>query len=657
MEKSNGLTMVQKILSAHCVKEALVEPGETIVIDVDWILASELALAGMERTLQLLGSPKLHAPDRFFLAIDHTVDPVTLRDNKRTKELVQLSREFALRHKVKAFYQPNETIMHTRFYRRHCVPGSVIVGADSHTTSHGAMSAFSIGLGGADVAVAAATGQTWIKVPEEVLVRLTGELPYGVTGKDISLAILKKFGSNKLLLDKVIEFREDDKAPLTTDAKFTVCNMVAEMGGITGIFNPTAEMVSFYEANRDPNGIPAAYYTSDVDAKYSYVDHIELSELEPLVALPFSPDNVAPVVEHLGQPFDGCFIGACTTTEEEIILSAFLLKAMMENGHTPESNAKRLIIPGDLAIRKKLEDLQLIEIFSQAGFRVGVPGCHMCLGLGSERASPGETWLSSQNRNYRNRMGAGSIAWLASGITVAASSFSMTLTDPWKYMPLIDKKQLRHALRPILAKGSEVVCPQLREPVASKSLYGSDQKLSNIASCLPVHGRALMFGNNIDTDAIIPGEFCTETDSVFLGAHCFHYVRPDFQSLVQAGQNIVIAGDGWGCGSSREHAAWALKGSGIKAVIAKSFGTIHLRNLINEGIPAFTVKDKELYNVINDGDELLIDIERNKIDHAATGLSFALLAIPEALMRILSRGGIVPDARAKLESMNNNNYF
>lgn len=633
-------SIAAKILTAHSLDGTIAAPGRTLRIAVDWILASELALAGMDQTFARLGRPPLADPARFFLAIDHTVDPHTIRHDPKTQALVRLSRDFAKAQRIAAFYDANQTIMHTAFYRNHAVPGSVVLGADSHSTSHGAVGAFAFGLGGADVAMAAVTGETWITMPQEVLVRLRGRLPFGLSGKDVALATLARLGCNRRALERIVEYRTDPGAPLSLDARFTLCNMTTELGGIAGIFAPDAAALGhlhrFDRLDRDRGHLLA----SDTAAIYADGEEIDLSALVPQIALPFSPDNVHPVTARLGQPLDGCFIGACTTTEEELILAALLLDRAMAEGARPVAGGKRLVVPGDVAMRARLEERGLMEIYRRAGFRVAVPGCHLCLGLGSERAGQGEVWLTSQNRNFRNRMGAGSLAWLASAVTVAAGSLGMAVADPRDWLAGIDRHRLAALMPPPPPDLPLGAAPAPLLPRRSATAAKAPAKAAVTGQT--VTGRALCFGDNIDTDAIIPGEFCNLTSLAELGAHCFHYTRPEMRGLAAAGQNIIVAGHGWGCGSSREHAAWALKGAGVRAVIARSFAVIHRRNLVNEGLPVIVMRDEAFFATVDEGDALEIDARSGKVYHPASGRRFH--GEPPAAIEaaILGQGGLIP---------------
>src|SRR6266446_405393 len=208
-QPAHPMTLTQKILAAHArgLPRPWVAVGDVLQISVDWTIASELAWNGMERTYSMLGRPRLHDKERFFLAVDHTVDPVTLATDKRAQKLVQLSRDFAKESGIRHFYDANQTILHTRFYRDLVRPGDVVLGADSHTSSHGGLGAFAIGLGGADVTAAMVLGQSWIEVPEAIAIDYAGAPPFGMGGKDIILATLGALKRNTVAMERTVEYR------------------------------------------------------------------------------------------------------------------------------------------------------------------------------------------------------------------------------------------------------------------------------------------------------------------------------------------------------------------------------------------------------------------------------------------------------------------
>lgn len=640
MAQNLPMTLTQKILYAHAIRPPRrgLRAGDVVRIRVDWTIASELAWNGMDQTYSALGRPPIHDKDRFYLAIDHTVDPITLVEDPRAQKLTELSREFARESGIQHFYDANETILHTRFYRELVQPGEVVLGADSHTSSHGGVGAFAIGLGGADITVAMVLGESWIEVPEAIAVEYVGRIPFGFTGKDVILKTLGELGRNTVAMERSVEYVGEATRQFTADMRFTICNMTAEFGGLNGIFEADGVMAEWL-AGRSSHKDGARYFRADPEAEYVGRHRIDLDTLEPQVAKPFSPDNVHPVSGVAGMQLHGAFIGACTTTEEELVLAGMVLERMLEAGEAPVQTRNRLVVPGDLRIQQRLQDAGLLGVYERAGYRIGPPGCSMCLGVASEKAGHGEAWITSQNRNYQNRMGAGSLAWLASASTVAASSLRLEVADPRPWLAQVDQDRY-HA---ILGRGPITAPPEVAaaepepvEPPGAKAAAaaGAQAEAGTVAS------RVQRFGDHIDTDAIIPGEFCHLTDLADLGNHCFHYVAPGFQERVRAGQAVVVAGEAWGSGSSREQAVWALKGAGVQVVIARSYAFIHKRNLVNEALPHLVLRDDAFYALAQDGAEVKVDLASGRV--AVGGQTFQAEAPSRIIQALNAAGGIVP---------------
>lgn len=639
--RTQPMTLTQKILAQHAVglTRPWVQAGDILQIRVDWTIASELAWNGMDRTYQLLGRPKIHDPNRFYLAVDHTVDPVTLASDPRAQKLTKLSRDFAKEAGLRHFYDANVTILHTKFYRDLVQPGQVVLGADSHTSSHGGLGAFSIGLGGADITAAMVLGQSWIEVPEAICVEYEGELPFGIGGKDVILKTLGDLRRNTVAMERSVEYRGSAARTFSTDMRFTICNMTAEFGGLNGIFEADAQ-VSQWLSQRGSEKGEALYFRADADAPYVARYPIRLDKLGPLVAKPFAPDNVLEVEKAAGTQLQGGFIGACTTTEEELVLAALVLEQAFKDKPARAASPKLLVVPGDLSIQERMRQGELWRHYEKAGFRVGPPGCSMCLGVASEKASAGENWISSQNRNFENRMGDGSLAWLASAATVAASSVDMKITDPRPLLAKIDPERFDKLLfRDRKRPAPEIAVSEPKIDLAAPAAAKLEEKA---AKTRVIQSRVQAFGDHVDTDAIIPGAFCHLTQLSELGEKAFHFVRPEFGARVKAGQKIVVAGEGWGSGSSREQAVWALAGAGIEAVIAKSYAFIHKRNLVNEALPYLVVKDPSFFALTQEGDELSIDLGTGEVKHVASGRTFKAER-PSPIVQALQReGGLVP---------------
>lgn len=639
------MTLTQKILAQHAIRlpRPWVEAGDMLRIKVDWTIASELAWNGMDRTYSLLGRPAIHNPDRFYLALDHTVDPVTLATDARTRKLADLSRSFARESGLKHFYDANVTIMHTKFYRELVQPGEVVLGADSHTSSHGGMGAFAVGLGGADVTAAMVLGETWLEVPEAISVEYEGDPRFGIGGKDIILRTLGALGRNTVAMERSVEYRGEAAKSFTTDMRFTICNMTAEFGGLNGIFEPNEPVAEWLARRRRGYNTDALYFRADEDAPYVAHYPIRLDTLVPQVARPFSPDNVFSVTELDGQPLDGAFIGACTTTEEELALAALVLEAALRSGAkpTPVDGDRRIVVPGDLWIFNHFKEKGLWAIYEEAGFTVDPPNCSMCLGIASRKAGKGEVWLSSQNRNFENRMGEGSLAWLASAATVAASALSMEVRDPRPLLEQVDRDRLAEILERRVGGARRVPELTISEPEMHVIRRRGGSRAAAGGEDTTIRGRVQRFGDSVDTDAIIPGEFCHLTDIAELGQKCFFYVRPEFPQRAESGATIVVAGDGWGSGSSREHAVWALQGAGIRAVIARSYAFIHKRNLVNEALPYLVVNDDAFYEMANEGSELEIDPVHGVVRDVVRGREFQAQVPTPMIQALTAEGGLV----------------
>lgn len=402
-----GMTISEKILAQHDIdRRGSVKPGDMVRVDIDWVIASEASWKGMEETYELIGKPGIFRNDRFWLAGDHIVEP-RMNHVPMVKKLIEGVERAKNDFKLTEYQGLNYTIMHTEFFRERAQPGMLVVGSDSHTCSAGAVSALSIGLGAADVIMPLVTGETWFKVPETINIRFVGKPPPGVGGKDTILYVLNQFKRNTIAAERFVEYTGPGLQYLSCDARFAICNMTTEFGGVTGIFE--ADEQTFKHVNRRGTKrykTSSNYFRADPDAQYAQTFEVDLSKVESSVAIFPNPDDVRPVSEIACLKLDGCFIGACTTAEEDLILAAMVLEQGLERGETP-CKGRRFMIPGSKPIRHKLDALGLTEVFQKAGFEVGIPGCSMCVGHGADQAQKGEVWLSSQNRNFKNRMGPG----------------------------------------------------------------------------------------------------------------------------------------------------------------------------------------------------------------------------------------------------------
>ena len=652
------MNLIEKLICHNAIglKRNFVKQGEIVVVKVARTLASEITQVGIEQTIRHLGVTKLWRDDRFFLCVDHSVDPRNYHEEK-VRRRIKVCDDFSKEFNVKEYYGPNQSILHTQFYRQKCMPGTIIIGADSHSCSHGCVGALAMGMGASDTCMPLICEKTWLQIPEVIQIKFIGEPSFGIVGKDVILHILKKFKRNTIALQRVVEFSGNIKC-LSVDSRFAICNMATEFGALSGVFPADEVTQEFIQKRKKKSDEIPLYFRADEDAQYFGKYEVDLRKVEPLVAKYPSPDNCYLISDpQLYEPIidngvkvcdtikylDGVFIGACTSTQGEIILAGLLLDVMLrkyslkpKNRTETEVQYQRILTPGSVIMSNYLERIGILNIYRQAGFRVDAPGCSMCLGISYQKALPGEIWLSSQNRNFRNRMGKGSIGNLASACTVAASSFNMTITDPRKYINDIDQvlyNDLTESkrLRPVQISEPNpiIVMDEDEDEEQKQNIDNNEQEI--------IRGLPQIFGDDIDTDIIIPAPFI-----VFRGKHLanksFHYYRPEFMDKLKLGHDIVVAGEGFGCGSSREEAVSCLKIAGVKCIIAKSFSFIFYRNLLTLNMLGVIIKDEEFYNNLTEMTQIQVNVQDRKVIVDNKQYLFTMSSIEET---IYENGGVI----------------
>jgi homoaconitate hydratase len=503
------MNLIEKIITQAAIglDKPEVSSGQMVCAQIEWVLTSELLWGGMEKTYDQMKRPRPYRNDRIWLAVDHTVDPRTINLPKQ-RRLMKGSERFRDEAKIINYLPANTSIMHTDFTREKAQPGTIVVGSDSHTCSAGSMGALAVGFGAADVVMPLVTGQTWFRVPEVCRINFVGRPAYGISGKDVILYVLGLFKRNTIAFQRAVEYGGPGLAQLSMDARFAIANMTTEFGGMGACFEAdeiTMQWISSRRSRQDRKG--GSYFRPDPNAEYAEIRTIDLSQVGFTMALYPNPDDVVPIISRVGTPLHGCFIGACTTTEEELILAALVLEAGLSSGMKPIIKGKRRVTPGSLIISNRLEALGLLEIYRNAGFQIGAPGCSYCVGINDvDVAQEGEVWLSSQNRNFRNRMGKGSFGNITSAAAVAASSFDMHITDPKRLLALIDKEKfdaLFSSPRPKAPQSLVIREPQWSANIPRRrmpELTKDGMVTASDSICKPaIVGRIQRFQENVDT--------------------------------------------------------------------------------------------------------------------------------------------------------------
>jgi len=414
------MTITQKILAAHAGRET-VSPGELIQVNVDLVLANDITAPLAIDVFDRLGTREVFDRERIALVPDHFVPNKDIESAQQVK----LTREFARKHRIKHFFELGETgIEHVILPEKGLVsPGDLVIGADSHTCTYGALGAFSAGVGSTDLGAILATGKTWVKVPATIKLVYEGKLPPWVGGKDLILYTLGILGVAGAVY-RSLEFTGEVTEGLSMAQRFTMANMAVEAGAKNGIFEPDEITKTYMEERSDR---PGNFLRSDPKALYDQEIKIMVDDMAPQVALPHSPDNVKPISEVGLVLLDQVFLGSCTNGRlEDLAEAARLLKGRKVAGGT-----RFIVIPGSPSIYKEAIKEGIIEIFLDAGGVIGPPCCGPCLGGHMGILAEGERGLSTSNRNFIGRMGhPESEVYLASPAVAAASAVTGRIASP-----------------------------------------------------------------------------------------------------------------------------------------------------------------------------------------------------------------------------------
>lgn len=416
-----GMTMTQKILAAHAGL-ASVEAGQLIEADLDLVLGNDITSPVAIKEMEKMKVDGVFDKDKIALVPDHFVPNKDIKSAEHCKCV----REFAYRNQITNYFEVGEMgIEHALLPEKGLVvAGDVVIGADSHTCTYGALGAFSTGVGSTDMAAGMATGKAWFKVPSAIRVTLTGSLPKWVSGKDVILHLIGKIGVDGALY-KSLEFVGDGVSSLCMDDRFTIANMAIEAGAKNGIFPVDDQTLSYIKEHSSKTPV---VYEADTDAVYDEEITIDLSSLRPTVAFPHLPENTKTIDEITDEiKIDQVVIGSCTNGRMEDIRCA----AEVLRGRHVAKGIRCIIIPATQAIYLQAMEEGLLKIFIEAGAVVSTPTCGPCLGGYMGVLAEGERCVSTTNRNFVGRMGhVNSEIYLASPAVAAASAVTGTISWP-----------------------------------------------------------------------------------------------------------------------------------------------------------------------------------------------------------------------------------
>ncbi|MDD3336151.1 MAG: aconitate hydratase [Eubacteriales bacterium] len=601
------MNVTQKILSSHLTSGKL-ERNTEISIRIDQTLTQDSTGTMAYLQFEAMGISRVRT-EKSMAYIDHN----TLQTGFENADDHKYITTVAKKHGV-YLSKPGNGICHQVQLERVGVPGKTLLGSDSHTPTCGALGMIAIGAGGLDVAVAMGGGAYYLSCPGVVNVHLTGELQKGVAAKDVILELLRRL-TVKGGVGKVMEYTGPGVATLSIPERATIANMGAELGATTSVFPSDEKTHGFLQAQgREQDFSPLC---ADPDASYDETVEINLTALEPMVALPHMPDNVKTVKEAGAIKVDQVCIGSCTNSSyQDMMRVAAILK-----GKTIHPDVSLVIAPGSRQVLSMLSANGALHDMINSGARICETACGFCIGMGQSPATNGVS-VRTNNRNFFGRSGTKSAGiYLVSCETAAATALAGYLADPRALdvdlsvdIPSLFDYNDNLIMAPASVEEAEAV-----EVVRGPNIkpFPQAQALSETLS-----GKLLLkMEDNITTDHIMPSDSSLlpfRSNVPKLSEHCLAPVDPTFPSRAKAaGGGFLLAGQNYGQGSSREHAALVPLYLKVRGVLAKSFARIHCANLINNGILPLEFISEADYDRFDQEDELRLNDVRQLIAEGA----------------------------------------
>jgi len=641
-EKKMGFPLAKKIIKEHLMSGEMVA-GEEIGLKIDYTLTQDSTGTMAYLQFEAMGVDKVKTK-KSLAYIDHN----TIQSGFENADDHKYIGSVAKKHGI-YFSKPGNGICHQVNLERFGKPGATLLGSDSHTPTGGGIGMLAIGAGGLDVAVAMAGGAYYIPMPKVINVELKGALKPGVSAKDIILEVLREL-TVKGGVSKIVEYTGEGVKTLSVPERATITNMGAELGATTSIFPSDGTTEEFLKAQgREQDFVPLM---PDSDAEYDEKITVDLSSLDPLAAMPHSPDNVKKVSEIGKIDIDQVCIGSCTNSSYlDMMKTAKILK-----GKTIAENVSLTISPGSKQVLNMLASNGALADMIAAGARIMESACGPCIGMGQSPKSDAVS-LRTFNRNFFGRSGTKSAdVYLVSPEVAAVSAVKGYLTDPTNAGLDLDDITSISQPEEFYINDNLIVAPAgegekvevVRGPNIKPFPLNEELKQTTKGKVL------LKMEDNITTDHIMPSNaklLPYRSNIPHLSDYCLAPVDESFpRRAKEAGGGFLVAGHNYGQGSSREHAALVPLYLGIKGVVAKSFARIHMANLINSGILPLVFKNEADYDRIDLEDEIVISDSIDKVlgeksfilENKTKGFEFeVLLEASERLKEVIVQGGLL----------------
>lgn len=642
-----GDNLTYKILKKHLAEGELI-PGNFVSIKIDQTLTQDSTGTMAYLQLEAMDIDKVKTK-RSVAFVDHNM----LQQGFENADDHKYIQTVAKKHGI-YFSKPGNGICHQVFLERFSTPGDTLLGSDSHTPTAGGVGMIAIGAGGLDVALAMAGNAYSIKAPKVIKVNLIGRLSYMTSSKDIILEVLRQC-SVKGGVGKVFEYGGEGVKYLSVPQRATITNMGAELGATTSIFPSDEKTFEFFKAQGREDDYKEL--GPDEDALYDEEIIINLGELEPLAAIPHSPDNVKKIKDLEKIKVDQVAIGSCTNSSYEDLMKV----AQILKGKKVHEDVSLVIAPGSRQVMEMLSRNGALGDIISAGARILENSCGPCIGMGQ---SPGTDSVSLRtfNRNFYGRSGTLSAdIYLVSPEVAAVSAIKGELTDPREMK--VDFKDLD--IKKFIIDDSMIISP-VEDSNKVEVVRGPNIKPFPLNTALEetLNGKVVLkVEDNITTDHIMPSNaklLPFRSNIPYLSNYCFNTVDEEFpQRAIKNKGGFIVGGDNYGQGSSREHAALAPLYLGIKGVLVKSFARIHKANLINSGIIPMVFECGEDYEKISLEDELeicdlyngLIENRVKIINHSKNEIFYAKVELSPSEVKVVKAGGKLNYTKKLLEKV------
>ncbi len=642
-----GLTATEKIIANHLV-EGEMTPGNQIAIHIDQTLTQDATGTMAYLEFEAIGIPKVQTE----LSVSY-VDHNLLQTDFRNADDHRFLQSIAARYGI-YFSRPGNGICHQVHFERFAIPAKTLLGSDSHTPTAGGLGMLAIGAGGLDVAMAMAGQPFYLRMPEVLGVELTGRLGPWVSAKDVILELLRRL-SVKGGVGKVIEYFGPGVATLSATDRGAIANLGTELGATGTVFPSDDITKGFLEGQK--RGDAWSKLNADRDAAYCDVVSIDLSALEPMIACPSSPDNVVPVKEVAGRPVAQVIIGSCANSSyRDIVMAAQVL-----GNHEISRTVSFEINPGSRQVLENADIEGAMKRLYHSGARIHQCGCLGCIGMGQAPAT-GTISLRTFTRNFPGRSGTrDDQVYLCSPETAVASAITGKITDPRDL-----GEAPRFSYPDSFIVNDNGIIPPPEDGTDIEIVRGPNIKPLPDFDPLPEDLEAVILlkvGDNITTDHIMPAGskiLPLRSNIPAISKYVFSSVDPDFPQKAQEQSSvIVVGGENYGQGSSREHAALAPRFLGVRAKLVKSFARIHKANLINFGIVPLTFADPRDYDRITQDTRIVIPGIRQAVLSGADSVTIkidqgdpiqARLELSDRDRLILASGSLLNWVKAKIQS-------